>query len=155
MSRTAALMVCSMAIALGVACSLDPSDERPGFGLAGEVHQQAVEDWSFTADTRDVFIETTTSYFIPHSVTVWVVTLGDQLYVSADEPDGKSWVSNVARDPNVRIKLGDKVYEQKLVVVTDAETMAKIDTAFAKKFDYEEEEFEGVEAAYWLVVERD
>lgn len=155
MSRIGAVVVCAIVIVLNVACSLEPSDERPGFGLSGEVNQQAVEDWSFTADSRDVFIETTTAYFVPHSVTVWVVTLGDQLYVSADEPDGKSWVSNVARDPNVRIKIGDEVYEQKLVVVTDSETMAKIDTAFAKKFDYEEEEFEGVEAAYWLVVERD
>ena len=155
MSRIAAVVVCAIVIVLNVACSLEPSDERPGFGLSGEVNQQAVEDWSFTSDAHDVSIETTTSYFIPHSVTVWVVTLGNQLYVSADEPDGKSWVANVARDPNVRLKFGDKIYEQKLVVVTDAETMAKIDTAFAKKYDYEEEEFEDVEAAYWRVVERD
>jgi hypothetical protein len=155
MSRIGVLMVCASAIALSVACSIEPSDERPGLGLAGEVHRQVVEDWSFTSDAQDIFIETETFYFIPHSVTIWCVTSGNQLYVSADDPDSKLWVSNVARDPNVRLKIGDKVYEQKLVLVTDADTMANIDSAFAQKYDYEEEEDDDVEAAYWHVVERD
>ena len=155
MSRIGALMICAFAIALSVACSIEPSDERPGLALAGEVHRQMVGDWSFTSDAHDVFIETAIFGFIPHSVTIWCVNLGSQLYVSADEPDGKLWVFNVARDPNVRLKIGDRVYEQKLVLVTDTETMAEIDSEFAEKYDYEEEEYEDVEAAYWQVVERD
>ena len=39
--------------------------------LSGEVHQQEVEDWSFTSDALEIFIETVTSYWIPHSVTAW------------------------------------------------------------------------------------
>jgi hypothetical protein len=61
MSRIAAFMACAIAIALTVACSIDPSDERPGLGLSGEVVQQAIEDWSFTSDAKEIFIETTTS----------------------------------------------------------------------------------------------
>jgi len=62
-----------IAIVLMVACAIDPKGERPGFGLTGEVHQRPVEDWSFTEDSGEIFIETVTSYWIPHSVTAWCV----------------------------------------------------------------------------------
>ena len=156
MSKSVAFLTCAIAIALMLACSLDPSDQRPGLGLSGEVHQQAVEDWSFTSDAYEIFIETVTSYWIPHSVTAWCVMVGDGLYVSADDADQKSWVVNVARNPNVRIKIGEKVYEQKLVPVTDATTMASIDSGFARKYEYEEEEGDDdMIVGYWRVVDRD
>jgi hypothetical protein len=156
MPRIVAFMACAIAIAMTVACSIEPSDERPGLGLSGEVHQQAVEDWSFTEDADEIFIETVTSYWIPHSVTVWCVTVGNELYVAADDADKKRWVANVARDPNVRLKIKDKVYEQKLVPVTDATTIASIDSGFVQKYDYEEEETdEDTAVGYWHVVERD
>ena len=155
MSRIAASMACAIGIVLTVACSIDPSDERPGFGLSGEVHQQGVEDWSFTSDAKEIFVETTTSYWIPHSVTAWCVTVGDELYVAADDADKKSWVANVARDPDVRLKIGDKVYEQKLVPITDAATQASIDSGFARKYEYEEETDDEMIVGYWKVVERD
>ncbi len=156
MSRIVALMAGASPSALAVACSIDPSDQRPGLGLSGEVHQQEVEDWSFTSNANEIFIETVTPYWIPHSVTAWCVTVGDELYVAADDADKKSWVANVARDPNVRLKIGDKVYEQKLVPVTDAATIASIDSGFARKYEYEEEEADDdMTVGYWQVVERD
>jgi hypothetical protein len=156
MSRIVAFMACAIAIALTLACSIDPSDERPGLGLSGEVHQQTVEDWSFTSDAKEIFIETVTSYWIPHSVTAWCVTVGNELYVAADDADEKSWVANVARDSNVRLKIKDKVYEQKLVPVADPTTIASIDSGFVRKYDYEEEEAdEEMTVGYWRVVERD
>jgi hypothetical protein len=149
-------MACAIAIGLIVACSIEPRDERPGFGLSGEVHQQAIEDWSFTEDSGEIFIETVTSYWIPHSVTAWCVTVGDDLYVSADYADRKSWVANVARNPNVRLKIKGRVYEQKLVPVTDHETIDSIDSGWARKYEYEEEEVdEDMTVGYWRVVERD
>ncbi len=156
MSRIIAFMACAIAIALTVACSIDPSDERPGLGLSGEVHQQAVEYWSFTSDADEIFIETVTSYWIPHSVTAWCVTVGNELYVAADDAGKKSWVANVARDPNVRLKIGDKVYEQKLVPVSDSATIAAIDRGFVRKYEYEAEEADDdMTVGYWRVVERD
>ncbi len=156
MSRIVAYMACAITIALTAACSIDPSEERPGLGLSGEVHQQEVEDWSFTSDAFEIFIETVTSYWIPHSVTAWCVIVGDELYVSADDADKKSWVGNVARNPNVRLKIGDKVYEQKLVPCTDDATIASIDSGFARKYQYEEEEADDdMTVGYWHVVERD
>jgi hypothetical protein len=158
MPKLVAFMACAFVIALTVACAIDPRDEWPGFGLSGQVYQQAVEDWSFTEDTGEIFIETVTSYWIPHSVTAWCVTVGNELYVAADDADKKSWVANVASDPNVRLKIIDKVYEQKLEPVTDATTIAAIDEGFVRKYEYEEEDeeaYEGMTFGYWRVVERD
>ena len=157
MLRIVAFMACAIAIALTGACSIEPKDLRPGLGLSGEVHEQAVEDWSFTEDAYLIFIETVTSYWIPHSVTVWCVSVGNQFYVAATDPDKKSWVANVARDPNVRLKIRDRVYEQKLVPITDAATIAAIDNGFVRKYEYEEEEGadEDMTVGYWRVVERD
>ena len=50
---------------LPLGCWIQPNDERPGFGLSGEVHQHSVEDWSFSEDSGEIFIETVTSYWIP------------------------------------------------------------------------------------------
>jgi hypothetical protein len=161
MPRIIAFIACVLSITGSLACSIDPSDERPGFGLSGEVAQQPVQDWSFAADAKEIFIETATPYFIPHSVTIWCVTLDNQLYVGAWEADTKRWVANVARDPNVRLKIGDKVYEQKLEPIVDAATVAKLDAEYASKYEYDEEEDEEEDAdeaastTNWRVVERD
>ena len=54
------------------------------------------------------------------------------------------------------LKIGDKVYEQKLVPVANAATIAAIDSGFARKYEYEEEETdEEMIVGYWRVVERD
>jgi hypothetical protein len=79
MLRAIGFVACILSITASLACSIDPSDERPGFGLSGEVNPQPVQDWSFTSDAKEIFIETTTSYWIPHSVTAWCVTIGDEL----------------------------------------------------------------------------
>ena len=39
------------------------------------------------ADGGEIFVETATWYWIPHSVTAWCVTVGDGLYISADYAD--------------------------------------------------------------------
>ena len=156
MSRIIGLLACTLPITLSIACSIEPSDERPGFGLSGEVNRQPVQDWSFAIDANEIFIETATPYFIPHSVTIACVTLGNQLYVGANDPDDKRWVANVARDPNVRLKIGNKIYEQKLESITDAATIAMLYDAYARKYAYEEGDAdEEVSIALWHVVERD
>jgi hypothetical protein len=41
-------------------------------------------------------------------------------------PQGKSWVSNVIRDPHVRLKFGDDLYDCKLSHVTDPNERAAV-----------------------------
>ena len=146
MRRMLALTCAALALQ-SVGCSIEPSDERPGLGLSGELVTEPVESWSFSDEFEDVFIETRTPYFLPHSVTIWCTTIGTQLYIAALDPDEKHWVANVRRDPNVRLKIGDKIYEQRLEPITEAGTIEFIDRAFENKYGDDEPASEAAAAA--------
>jgi hypothetical protein len=106
---------------------------RPGLWLKGEVVTTPVTDWSFVdkvehpgRSLNTVLVETRTPYFIPHSVRTMPFVRNGQLYIRSHQdrmdlqfPNDKSWTSSVARDPRVRIKIGDKLYEATLVLVAD------------------------------------
>ena len=106
---------------------------RPGLWLKGEVVTTPVMDWSFVdkvehpgRSLNTVLVETRTPYFIPHSVRTMPFVRNGQLYIRSHQdrmdlqfPNDKSWTSSVARDPRVRIKIGDKLYEATLVLVAD------------------------------------
>ncbi len=99
----------------------------PGLWLSGEVVTTPVTDWSFTTQYKTDKVQTRTWYGIPHSVTTSHILHNGQLYVTSlfragvPFPQGKSWVNNVMRDPHVRLKFGDKLYDCVLSHVTDLE----------------------------------
>jgi hypothetical protein len=106
---------------------------RPGLWLKGEVVRTPVTDWSFINDVphpghslNTVLIETRTPYFIPHSVRTMPTVRNGVFYLRSHQdrmdlpfPYDKSWTADVGRDPRVRIKIGDKLYEATLVLVAD------------------------------------
>ena len=106
---------------------------RPGLWLKGEVVTTPVTDWSFVdkvehpgRSLNTVLVETRTPYFIPHSVRTMPFVRDGRLYIRSHQdrmdvqfPNDKSWTANVARDPRVRIKIGDKLYEATMVLVAD------------------------------------
>ena len=106
---------------------------RPGLWLKGEVVTMPVMDWSFVdkvehpgRSLNTVLVETRTPYFIPHSVRTMPFVRNGQLYIRSHQdrvdvqfPYDKSWTADVVRDPRVRIKIGDKLYEATMVVVAD------------------------------------
>ena len=106
---------------------------RPGLWLKGEVVTTPVTDWSFVnkvahpgRSLNTVLVETRTPYFIPHSVRTMPSVRNGQLYIRSHQdrmdvqfPYDKSWTAHVARDPRVRIKIGDKLYEATMVLVAD------------------------------------
>ena len=101
---------------------LDPKDRRPGLRLSGEVVSDAIDDWSFSDEFQEVYLETQTWYLIPHSVTTVCAGLNEKLYVptiyyGGGEWPNKYWNSNVVSDPHVRLEMGGKLYEFAAVVV--------------------------------------
>jgi hypothetical protein len=106
---------------------------RPGLWLKGEVVKTPVTDWSFVQNVphpgrslNTVLVETRTPYFIPHSVRTMPSVRNGQFYIRSHQdrmdvpfPYDKTWTADVARDPRVRIKIGDKLYEATLVLVAD------------------------------------
>ncbi len=143
-------------VAIASACSLEPSDERPGLWISGEVSREPVANWSFTDDIREILIETRTWYFLPHSVTIWCVSIDGDLYVGASSPDypkERLWIRNARRDPNVRLKIADKIYERRLELVEGQEQTDFVDRFYGVKYDYDVTvDYEPL--VYWRVVDR-
>ncbi len=122
------------------AMGFEPRDRSPGLWLSGEVVTTPVTDWSFTDQIEHVYVETRTWYSIPHSVTTYCTTYNGELYLTstypraAEFPGDRSWNHNVVRDPHVRLKIGDRIYERLVSLVTDpAEKTAVLDSK-AKKY---------------------
>ena len=121
----------------GLAC--DPQDRRPGLWLTGEVVEEPVTDWTFVNTVPEIFVETSTWYRIPHSVTVVGVGIGDRLYVPSvyrergEFPDERYWNQNVVADPRVRLEISERIYERKAVLVEDPAEWQAVFDAFAAK----------------------
>ena len=102
-----------------------PKDRRPGMRLPGEV-AATPSDWSFTKDYAEIAIEVRTPYLLPHSVTIVCGMLDEMLFVGARDPETKRWPGWVDDDPEVRLGIGDRVYEVKLVPITDPALITRI-----------------------------
>lgn len=127
---------------LALVAGCEPQDRRPGLWVSGEVADTPAESWAFTDDIDEIFVETRTWYGIPHSVTTVVVAHDGTLYVPSlyrdggEFPEPKYWNRNVASDPNVRLKIGDTLYEREAHLVTDPEERQAALAAFAEKYPF-------------------
>jgi hypothetical protein len=117
-----------------------PSGPIPGLWLKGDLVTTPVSDWSFTNNFPVVEIQTNTWYLLPHSVNINCVAYNGQLYLASfypagrTYPHGRSWNENVARDPHVRIKIGNQLYDRTLVHVTDPAEQQGVEEARSKKY---------------------
>ncbi len=115
-----------------------PEDETPGLWLRGEVAPERVDDWRFTNDIEEIFVETRPWYGIPHSTTIWCVELGGALYIGSYGDEKKAWEKNVARDPRVKLAISGKLYEVTLAQVSEPGQIEALDAAYAQKYDMAE-----------------
>jgi len=119
---------------------LGPHQRIPGLWLKGELVTTPVTDWSFTDAHETIQIQTNTWYWLPHSVTTYCNSYNGQLYVTSvyragmEYPKAKNWTANVARDPHVRLKIGDKVYDRTLQYVSNPELRAAVLAVKTKKY---------------------
>ncbi|HUA21211.1 MAG TPA: hypothetical protein VMB25_20830 [Bryobacteraceae bacterium] len=134
-----AILVC-LVLALVVLriTGLNPTGDTPGRGnypglwLSGNVVTTPVTDWSFADQYKTDKLQTRTWYLIPHSVTTGHIVHNGQLYITSffpagmPFPQGKSWVKNVMRDPHVRLKFGNNLYDCVLSPVTDPDERAAV-----------------------------
>jgi hypothetical protein len=98
-----------------------PHARTPGLWLKGNVVTTPVTDWSFTDKIPVVQLQTETSYKLPHSVNINCLNYNGQLYLVSVYPAGTAhtWNDNVMRDPHVRLKIGDDIYDRTVSLVTD------------------------------------
>ena len=117
-----------------------PHGNTPGLWLKGNVVTTPVTDWSFTDKYETINVQTSTKYLLPHSVTTYCVSYDGQLYLTSvyraglTYPHGRSWNEDVARDPHVRIRIGDQLYDRTLSRVTDETLRQTVLAAKRKKY---------------------
>ena len=144
----------------------------PGLWLAGEGVREVVTNWDWVIQFGDAFgengteLETRTWYGIPHSVTVLLVPRGDELYLMSSAqtfrldkefPYGKAWWKNVERDPRVRLKIGEKIYEMTAVLIQDRAEVARLRGGrdpIVKETGADGNEYISEEWHYWRVFQR-
>lgn len=145
---------------------------RPGLWLTGEVVREPVANWDWVNEYSDAFaensseLETRTWYGIPHSVTVLLVPRGEELYLMSSAqtfrlgeefPNGKAWWKNVERDPRVRLKIGEKIYEMTVVLVQDRDEVTRLRGGrdpIVTELDVDGNEIVTEEWHYWRVFQR-
>jgi hypothetical protein len=115
---------------------LGPHDRIPGLWLKGNVVASPVTDWSFTENIPVIQIQTQTWYLLPHSVNINCLDYNGQLYLVSVYPAGTthSWNENAMRDPHVRLKIGDNVYDRTVSLVTDQTEKEGVLQARHKKY---------------------
>ena len=102
-----------------LAIPLDPDERRPGTRLSGTLVEETHPDWSFMAPQQKVWLQLNTWYQIPHSVTTISFVINDELYIPCGWCGTKWWPKLVAADPNVTVKIGDRLYRRTAVKVDD------------------------------------
>ena len=109
----------------------NPRGPRPGLWLSGNLITALVTDWSFADSYPTIEVQTNPWYLIPHSVTIWCVSHQNHLYLQSI---GKMWSRNVVRDPHVRIKIANQLYDRAVVYVSDAAEFFGVEHSMVKKY---------------------
>jgi hypothetical protein len=119
---------------------LEPHERRPGLWLTGQSVTTPVTDWSFTDQFQTIYVQTRAWYGLPHSVTTTITAYDGRLYLTSVYrpgmrfPDDRLWNKNILRDPRVRLKIGDRVFDGIAALVTDSAEKDAVLDAKAKKY---------------------
>ena len=131
------VLIC-LIVLLGVLriTGLPPQGHRPGLWIKGKLDTTPVTDWSWTNQIPYIELQTHTWYWLPHSVTINCLAYKGQLYLVSAYPSTTRhiWNDYVMRDPRVRLKIGDHIYDRKVYVVTDPAVIAGVLQARRQKY---------------------
>lgn len=101
-----------------------------GGELTGTVKPVPV-DWTLVAGDDVVQLETRAPE--PYSVNLWIIGAGPDLYVFAGD-NRAAWIEHMALNPEVRVQIGDGIYELTADQVTDAGEFERFADAWESKY---------------------
>jgi len=102
----------------------DPYSIIPGRQLSGEEVTEPIDDWSFVLQYRTVTNEVRPSD--PYSVNTGYVFHDGVLYVMSGKGGESRWAQFLLQDPNMRIRVGDKLYRARATRVEDPELVSEL-----------------------------
>lgn len=112
-------LILVIAYVFAMVAPIDPLEQRPGASLSGQMVTETNIDWSFLPSRTKIYLQTRTWYGIPHSVTTTSFVDDGVLYVPCARCDMKRWPKNVAADPNVIVKIDNRLYPRTAELITD------------------------------------
>jgi len=127
-TRPALLLVGLLAASI-VACDR-PLVLLPGAALEGSV-APVPANWAFTDEVDTIQLETRPDD--PYSVNIWVIALGEHLYVHAGA-NRSTWVEHMEADPNVRLRVGGSIYELGAARVEAQDEFDRFSDAYEAKY---------------------
>ena len=104
----------------------------PGLWLRGEPVATPVTDWSFTEKIQAVKVQTETPFLLPYSVSAWCAVYNGNLYLTSYR--GRRWVEDIIRDPHVRLKIGDRLFDRTFSLVNDPSEKGAVLQAKGRKY---------------------
>jgi hypothetical protein len=90
-------------------------------------------DWNAVKDIDTVSIATSNPDGTQRYTTIWIVVVGDRAYIRTGDT---TWGANVARDPNVKLVIGDKEYSLRADFVEADDEHALVMAAFNEKYGW-------------------
>lgn len=121
--------ILACAALLLTACA-DPFFLLPGGSLEGRA-APVPESWAALRDIKTIQLETRPAD--PYSVNIWIIGLGADRYVHAGA-NRAEWVEHLEADPDVRLRVGEELYELQAVPVTDGAEFARFADAYEDKY---------------------
>ena len=120
----------------------------PGGRLSGEEIAEPVQDWSFVKEHRGITLETRPSD--PYSVNTSYVVEDGNLYISAGMGAMSRWAWFLLEDPNLRIRVGTRLYPVRATPVEDASKLEALHQARQRRRPELEERSEEEKARIWF-----
>jgi hypothetical protein len=104
----------------------------PGLWLKGDLVTTPVTDWSFTDKIQTIKIQTQTPILLPYSVAAYCAVYNGNLYLTSYR--GRRWVEDIVRDPHVRLKIGNQLFDRNISLVDDPDQKEAVLQAKGRKY---------------------
>ena len=114
----------TLVVLIPVLLGTGPCGPISGGRIDGTVVTTVPGDWHFTDDLSTIQVETRPAD--PLSVTTWCFTDGPQLFVPSHGAAKKPWVQNVTKEPRVRLRIGEQIYEMQATRITDQAELGRL-----------------------------
>jgi len=89
-------------------------------------------DWAAVADVDTVHVLTTDDDGDARTTKIWLVVLDGHGYIRTSRRT--TWGKNVARDPDIALRIGDTDYPVRATFIVDEAERARIVAAFEEKY---------------------
>ncbi len=92
-------------------------------------------DWNQYTQVQTIEVLTTDPDGDLRATPVWFVLLNGEAYLRTS---GSSWLDNLRRDPNLRLKIEGKIYEAQAEEIPGMGIVEKVDIASERKYGLQE-----------------